>query len=560
MLLVGWLTLAAPVRAQEAESIKSFDVAIDVRADGSIQVTERIDYFFPDSRHGIFREFPLEYENDAGERYRIPLQIISVRRADGQPWNYQQETGSSGLRLRVGDPDRFVTGRQTYVISYVASGALRYYQDHDELFWNVTGTGWTVPIESATASVTLPAAIPTEGLKARCFTGAYGSKDQDCRFETSGRTAAFAAAAPLTVVVGWAPGVVAKMSPQAALPFGLNFGLAAMWPLLLPLAALAVLLYLWSRHGRDPRGRSVLVVQYDPPKGLSASEVGALYDEDASVKDVIAGLVDLAVRGYVKITETESKVLFFTNKDFRLESLKDFRNDKSLKLYESRLLDVLFLKGNTVTLSELKSRYAFKDDLAKIQNGIFDQLVAFGYFAANPQKVRAKYVGFGSALIFAAVFVPSLGNFYISAAFVLTAILCFVFGWLMPRRSELGVAAKEHAVGFREYLDKAEQHRLEWQVSEGVFEKFLPYAMAFGIADRWAKAFEGLAIQPPQWYSGSAFHAGAFHAAAFNGMFNSFNSAMNSAVMSRPSKSHSGSGFSGGFSGGGGGGGGGGSW
>jgi uncharacterized membrane protein len=132
---------------------------------------------------------------------------------------------------------------------------------------------------------------------------------------------------------------------------------------------------------------------------------------------------------------------------------------------------------------------------------------------------------------------------------------------MMPRRSEKGTAALEHAVGFQEYLEKAEKYRLQWQEKEKVFESFLPYAMVFGVVAQWTKAFSSMDMKPPDWYEGSAFTAGHFNAVAFGSMMRGLDSSVGQAMSAKPQESSGGSGFSGGgHSGGGGGGGGGGSW
>jgi uncharacterized membrane protein len=210
--------------------------------------------------------------------------------------------------------------------------------------------------------------------------------------------------------------------------------------------------------------------------------------------------------------------------------------------------------------------------LGKIKNQLGDQIVLDGYYESNPMKLRLKWVIGPIGVLFGATYY--VGGFVAAAAiglgvdpivlgvsWIATLIIIGVFGWQMPKLTEKGAAAYDHAKGFQEYITRAEKYRIQWQEKENVFERFLPYAMVFGVSEKWAKAFEGIAVRQPDWYEGSAFRSGVFNAAVFSSAFNSFNSSMRSAVVSRPSQSGGGSGFSGGgFSGGGGGGGGGGSW
>jgi len=549
---------ALPALAQSGEEIRSFASDITVQPDGRVSVTETIVYFFPEPRHGIFRDIPTSYTDDQGKNFRIPLEVRSVDDGNGRRWNYALESSSYGLRVKIGDANRTITGEQTYVINYSAVGALRYFDDHDELYWNATGTEWQVPLRRAAVSVHLPDNIPGGKIDLKCFTGPAGSTAEDCVKSVQGRTAEFAANGFLTVVVGWPPGLVAKLLPPE--PGWLEI----YWPLLLfglpfivPLLAFIFLFSRWWRFGRDLKGSPTLVVQYDPPDQATPAEVGTIFDERAGINEISATIVHLAVRGFLKIRETEKQGLVFKSKDHEFIKLKDYAMDPTVKSYENAILATLFSGGDSVTLSALRDRYAFQGRLDVIKNGMYDETVRLGYFDRSPEKVRNAYVGVGVVLlvigIFTAVFAFPLG---------ITGALLIFFGLIMPRRTAQGVAALDHAKGFREYLSQAEKYRLQWQEKENIFEHFLPYAMVFGVVDKWSKAFEGLALRQPDWYEGSAFSAGAFHAAAFHSAFNSFNSSMSSAVTSRPSQSGSGSGFSsgGGFSGGGGGGGGGGSW
>lgn len=553
---------AAPALAQAGEEISSFSADILVRQDGTVGITERIGYYFPTLRHGIYRDIPTRYETD-GKTFDIPIKVISVTDGNGRPWKYQVIRNDVGIRIKIGDPDKEISGPQTYAIEYEAVGALRYFADHDELYWNVTGNAWEVPIRRVTAVVRLPEGVDPADMRLKCYTGDVGSTAQDCLTNIQGRNGHFAADGPLTVVVGWPPGIVAKLLPPEPNPW------LPLMPYLLPLAAFVGLAYLWWKNGRDPEGQGTLVVQYDPPEGMRPAEVGALVDEDAGLKDVSATIVDLAVRGYLKIREIEKKGLILTSKDYEFELLKEWKDDKDLRDHEKKVLMVLFdLGGKICRISDLKENHGFYKGLPGIKKGIYEELVQQGHFPVSPEQTRAIFYGIGGVIVVAAFFVPQLIPFLSESSKIHTGIaigvsglITMFFAGLMAKKTAKGVAATEHALGFHEYLEKAEKYRIQWQESENVFEKFLPYAMAFGVADKWSKAFETMNIKPPTWYEGSAFSHGAFNAVAFNSMLGSMNSAMTTAMKSAPQQSSGGSGFGGGgSSGGGGGGGGGGSW
>lgn len=574
-MLFATTTFAQPVTQEPThEEVSAFAADVTVNADGTIGVIEKIDYAFPTPKHGIYRELPLDYRTDAGERFRIPITVTSVSQ-DGEPAEYSIENGASGIRIKIGDPGKTISGFHSYVIAYSASGALRYFSDHDEVYWNVTGTGWQVPIAKSSATIHGPPSVSGSELTLKCFSGAAGSTAEDCLKNVQGDKAYFAANGPLTVVVGWPPGRVAKLLPirsSVVAKFFSDFP----WDVLLlvvPIGLFAYLLVQWMRHGRDARGSRTLVVQYDPPpapaentggrKSLTPAETGAMVDGTVNTRDIVATLVDLAVRGYVTISETEQPGLlgFGSSKDYVVAKKKEFGGDPGLLPYERQTLDVLLGASPQVSMSSLKQDHSFYERIPAITSDINNRLTSFGFYSVEPSKARGKYVlaaGVAGFVMYIAFRVES-GWLFASAA--ASCGLLVLFSFLMVQRTPAGAAALDHAKGFKEYLEKAEKYRIQWQESENVFEKFLPYAMAFGVVEKWSKAFAGITLPPPQWYQGSAMSAGVFNVAAFSAAMRGFDHAASASFQSAPQRSGGGSGFSGGgFSGGGGGGGGGGSW
>jgi uncharacterized membrane protein len=563
-LACAW-PLAAPAQVEPGgEEISAMRVDLTVRADGSVGVTERIEYFFPEERHGLYRDLPLRYTDDEGS-YEIPLRNLSV-----QDRPFAVEDNGVYRRVRIGDPERFVAGAQNYVLSYEAVGALRYFDDHDELYWNATGTAWDVPIRQAAATVHLPPGVDAADVTLRCFTGAHGSTEEDCVKSVSGDAVEFATTAgPLTVVVGWPPGLVARVDPVRLSPW------RHLWPYALPALAGLAMAWLWHRYGRDPKGRGTHVVQYDPPDGAPPAVVGVLVDERADARDAAASIVDLAVRGYLKIREFERPGLLGKSVDYEFLRLRDWAGDAAVRPFEAELLDALFAGRQVAVVSSLKQDHSLYLKMKAVDQALYGEVVRRGYFPSDPNKRRLAAAGAGIAavavlLLFAwwfggglqsmfGIVLEGATTYHAVASLVLVAIEIAVFSQAMPRRSEAGVLAKEHALGFKDYLATAERHRLKWQEQESVFEKFLPYAMVFGVADKWAKAFADVGVKQPAWYEGRP--GAVFSAIALNNAVTSMNAATIGAMHSAPSKSGSGSGFSGGgFSGGGGGGGGGGSW
>ncbi len=537
----------------EIEEVTSFSSDIVVSKDGTISVTERINYNFPEPRHGIYRDIPIRYELDNGDAVIVPIEIVSV---EGGP--HKIEKTRSTMRIRIGNPDKTITGMHTYTIKYIATGALRYFDEHDELYWNVTGNEWNVPFRRVTAQVYLPESVEQDSIMMKCFTGPAGSTEMDCLYHRSKGGASFAADDMLTVVVSWKPkGLVAYIEPKYPSIWTDVIIPASPWIAyaLLPIAVFVFMFRRWRNQGRDPRGRGTIVVQYDPPNELTPAELGVLLDERADIKDISATIVDLAVRGYLKIKELPKK--FLTSQDFEFTRLKDFGPNGKLLKHEQIVMSIMFSGRDSVTLRKLIKDHAFNKKMQAINDALYEKSVSDGYFDKNPHKVRSRYVIIGAICMFAGLMLGLAG-----IPIMLSGAAILLFGRAMPRKTRQGMRGYEHALGFREYIAKAEKYRLQWQEKEHMFEKFLPYAMVYGVVDKWTEAFKNINIPPPDWYEGSVLTAGHFNAVSFAGAMGGLESGLIKAVSSKPQKSSGGSGFSsgGGFSGGGFGGGGGGSW
>jgi uncharacterized membrane protein YgcG len=589
---------AAPAAAATGEErIVSFDVRLAVQADGGLHVTEVIDYDFGFAeRHGIFRVIPSVTRYDDTYDRAFPIDNVRVHSADAPD---QTEVGSSDgqVSIRVGDPDRTITGDHTYTIDYDVSGALQHFArpfDHVELNWNATGDQWEVPIERARVLVTGPAEVASE----TCYAGAAGSRLPCERHHAQGRRATFAQTdlppgEGLTVVVAFPTGSVTATGPILHERLSIRRAFAAT-PLSLTLAGLVLLAVLagigrvyWSR-GRDRRyvgqipglepaagqqgpdepapllGASPAVLEYTPPDGIRPGQIGTLLDERADTLDVTATLVDLAVRKYLRIDELPHEH-WWNHKDWQLTRL-DPPTDDQLAPYESRLLDGLFDKGAVVKLSDLHN--SFYSSLQAVKNKLYDDAVAAKWFRHNPEDVRRQWQYIGWGVVVVGVGLTYLLYRYTHLAHVglpvvLGGVVLLAMRGSMPARTAKGGAMLSRVRGFRRYLETAEAEQLRFEERADVFARYLPYAIVFGLTDRWAKVFAALADADPQlttstmgWYGGPP----GWNAGYLAGSMSSFTTSASGTFASQPSSSGSSSGFSGGFSGGGGGGGGGGSW
>ncbi|HEX6787540.1 MAG TPA: DUF2207 domain-containing protein, partial [Acidimicrobiales bacterium] len=378
MVLLGLVLLLAlgSSRAGAAglgERVLDFGSDAEVEADGSLLVHETISYQFAEPRHGIIRSIVTRQRYDSSHERTFPLEVLSVQSPDGAPDQYEVSTDGAVSDIRIGDPSVEVDGQHTYEITYRLRGLLNDQKDTVELFWNATGNLSEVPTDRAEVTVHGPAGITD----AACFQGPAGSR-QACSSNVSGDSAAFEADGlgpreGLTVVVALPHDAVAPpptpiLEESHTLVWGFRgtpgrVGASAV-TLVAAGAGVGLLAY---RKGRDQRavGSAVDVafadersasqrrplfehqagpVQFEPPDHMPAGLFGTLVDERADVRDVSATIVDLAVRGYLRIEELEPTGGRRREKDYRLVALKPA--DDRLRPYEALLFGHLFADGD----------------------------------------------------------------------------------------------------------------------------------------------------------------------------------------------------------------------
>ncbi|MGQ9784175.1 MAG: DUF2207 domain-containing protein [Armatimonadota bacterium] len=560
--------------------ITNFAVRVEVWEDSSIDVTETITADFTNEpHHGIYREIPLTGKDRWGNNYRLRVERVSVTDGSGQPLQTLTKHRSGELYIRIGDPDIYVNGVQTYVIRYHVWRAVHFFSDHDEIYWNAVGTEWDVPILKASCVVELPGNVPASALRTACYTGYYGSTSSyKVSFDNlDSGTVRFWSLHPfspgqgMTVVVGWPKGIV---DPPPVRKEMVWFVTDNGYFFLVPVFCLGLVVY-WRRVGADPDTGSSVVVRYDPPGDLSPAELGALIDEHVDMRDISATIVDLAVRGYLRIKERVEKGFLFTRRDYTLELTRPFdevMNDPNLKPFEAALIDGMFEKKQFCVISALA--HQFYVHIPKLKRMLYNSLVKKRYFTHSPESVRKSYATVGLVIVGVGLFIAILSvaeefPLGLSVGWGIATAICggilALVARTMPRKTVRGKEALLAARGFEEYLSRAERPLIEHQERHSYFEKFLPYAIALGIAHKWAKAFEGIQTQPPQWYSGQD---GDFHPVLFAYYLDSASHSWANTLASRPRSSggsgggffSGGSGFGGGFTGGGAGGGGGGGW
>jgi uncharacterized membrane protein YgcG len=563
----------APALADEGWVVQRFASDITVQSSGSLHIVETIDVDFAlQQKHGIFRTIPFRYEWDETHVRVYRLTVGSVTDGRGRALKYAVSVGGPNTVIKIGDPDVTVSGAQTYKITYDVGGAMNTFPDHDELFWNVNGGSWPVPMTAVSATVRVPSGLQ----KTTCYQGARGSTEL-CRatmdtnradFET---TRVLPTGQQLTIVAALAKGVVTepapileesgKTLPQHFEPQPENGTPAIGGAIAVLFAGLAALFWRWYTVGRDVRERETIVPEYEPPDKLRPAQLGLILDESADKKDVTATIVDLAVRGYLTITEKKSGL--FQGKDWTLRSTGKAPND--LLLYERVIWNGLFKGREEVKVSELREHFIVS--LRAAQEALYGDSAKRKWFPTRPDEVRRGYVGLAVLAIFAGVGIAwllgtTLGAGLIGMALAAVGVVALPVSQVMPAKTAAGAELLRRTLGFRRYMEVAEKERQRFAERENIFSEYLPYAIVFGCVDKWARAFKDIDVeaQTASWYAGT----GAFNANALSSSLQGFSSNLGSAIAATPG-SKGGSGFSGGGgggggSGGGGGGGGGGSW
>ncbi len=537
ILTILWVLGVSSVAAQE--QILSYQITGVVNLDRSIVVEEEVVYDFGEAeRQGIFRVIPLDGIGD--------LELVSVE-LNGDPVNYVVED-ESPFTVRIGTEGEFLTGQQEYRLEYQLIDAVPYFsrQDIDEMYWNLLGNQWEVPVWNFVGTLVYPESVAAGITGIECYVGEYGSSER-CEYAQEELEIQVAAqnlgvGEGLTLAVGVEPGIFEYPGIIAQYRHWIDLGGALVLFIILSGTA-----YLWwNRFGRDIPVKRPLVREFEPPQGYLPAEVGRIKHMYPRSSHIAGLIIDLARRGYLSIEE-KKKGLW--GKQFTLR--KERERDDQMKDYEQWLYTKLFAGRTLVSTSDLQKE-DFGSDVQKLYSKIYDQELA-DIFVRKPGILVGVGVVIGALIAMVAIFSLIGGWIGIGIVCILCSLLWFVVATLMPKRTVMGAEIYQHVLGFEYYMQVAEKHRMEFQEREQIFFELLPYAISLGIVTKWAKAFDDIDLEAPDWYRGDIQ---AFSAATFASQLSSN---MSSFMVQSGGAGSSGS-SGGGFSGGGVGGGGGGSW
>lgn len=530
--------------------ISAYNVDIDVTEDNILQVREEIDVYFNSPRHGIYRYIPFinTVERQDGSTGRTHAKIRNVHCSD----NFSSSYENSEYVMQIGDEDVTLTGAHSYVISYEYILGRDIGEGYDELYYNIIGSGWDTYIQNVTFSITMPKEFDETLLG--FSTGEYGTAGtENIEFYTEGNeirgrlTEELRPYEALTVRLELPEGYFYFNQTAHIIKLSLM--------VIIPLLCLFVVFVIWKKHGKDKK--TVEVVEFYPPQGMSCTDVAYWYNGMLEDKNIIPILIELANGGYVSICQTEKrKSPFSSDDDFVIELKRDYDgSDINKRIF----FDGLFESGKSrVTSSDLENK--FYKTIGVISSNYNTVSNRKKVFSSKSLKMRILCWAITVVCLLINIFILNItfGTYDRFIAFFAGAailVLTFIFSFFVRRRTEEGFELLQKIKGFKMFLETAEKEKLETLVDDNpeYFYDILPYAYVLGVSEKWTKNFEGIALEPPEWYSGT----GSFNRVVLWSFMSNTLSSCSQAMTSSPQSS---SGGGGGFSGGGSGGGGGGSW
>ena len=498
-----------------------------------------------------------------GNRVEVDYRPRSVSR-NGSDEDYFSKSLSNGVRTYFGSENRLLpNGIHTYEFRYRADRMLGFFAEHDELYWNVTGNDWAFRIDKASASVELDFAGSPTVTAAEAYTGLMGQKGSSYTSQINGRRAEFASSeglaphAGLTIVVSWPKGFVSEPNRVQKLAWLLSDNVNVLVVYSGVLVQFFYLFFAWRSFGKDPE-EGLIITRYDPPEGFSPASLRYIHQMYYDNKVMTAAVVNLAVKGYLRIEDSAGL--------HTLRKVDPGDNAPQLATGERELHDALFEENDLVILDNEyhdrigHARSAHRGSLRDDYHG--------RYFRTNGVlSLPALAIGLVCSIV--GLNVGSGPNALVIAGIVIMAVLFFFFMTIMKRPTPLGRKVLDEMLGFRDYIDIAEKDELNLrnppEKTPELFERFLPFALAMGLEQRWAERFTAVFARlqgpndgdySPAWYGGSSWDSLDISKST-SGIASSLNSSISSAAT--PPGSSSGGG-GGGSSGGGGGGGGGGGW
>jgi len=521
------LLLAGPLSAQPWQPparglTEDLRVEITVGADASLDVTETARLRPPGD--GVVQRRIVTTRNPQAlglfpELFSLfaHVRVLSLT-LNGRPASFSENRRRGDRELLI-DVRRSCSPSCVVVLRYRCRAALGFFETDDELAWRIGGTDWNTPIESLSARVRLPPG--TKGLRVSAVTSGYRIAERDATHAIAGGAVEASTDHPLQLfeylhlTLNWNKGSV----DEPSLDDLIVVFFVSNTPLLLPFAMCGLMYGWWHSHGRDPR-RHPIAARYEPPEGLTPAEAGTLIDNSADRRDFMATLVDLAVRGHLRLQQVDGPEPDSLPGELLLVCRTPAPRWGELLPHERKLLGSLFADGEQMTTPAARLDSLAVRALVGFGNAVFRRLNERGYYLRRPDLVRASYQSLGVLVALAGF--PARGPFYnwfganeyvTLGAAVLSGAVLVVWGRYMPARTLAGARACEAVLGLEEFLSRVEADRLaRVRGTPGEFQRLLPYAVAFGVEENWTRAVTAADVdQLPPEQSSSASGAGVDH-------------------------------------------------
>lgn len=563
-LFVVFAFLPLPVFSRESVDywyVKDFKSEITLNDDSSLDI---IEYITADcgsaQKHGIFRTLPTQRAIDDDRKISMPIELASITDFNDKKYNYSttKDSYNKTITWKIGDADIFVSGENYYKIHYKVKNAILHQNENfDEFYWNLSGNFWDIEIDNFSAQIFLPEGVTRSNSDAFIYSGSFGANGNllEAKMQYTG-DGVVEISAPftmkrgegITVSITFPDGIIDPYIPTFFEKYGRYFFFT------IPLVVLIACILLWRKYGNDPSINPTIAPEFEIPENLCPIDMGLVYT-DGSLKNhfISASIIDLAVKGVIKIEKIGKKGVF-SKDDFKL--IKIGRG--KLSLTQEKLLSSLFGAKDEVLISSLKN--VFYNKIPSISKVSQDFLAKNKWLKKSSKIWQIAMIVVGSLTLF--ISFPSFGSYWeMGVSLILSAIIIFIFSFLMKSRTLEGAKLNRRILGFKMYMETAEKYRQRFNEKENIFERFLPYAIMFGITKIWIAKMkeiygeEYFDTYAPLWFAGTDFRS--FNVDKITSEISALSSNMASTIASSPSSSGSGGG---GFSGGGGGGGGGGGW
>jgi uncharacterized membrane protein YgcG len=567
-LFLSFLFFFQCTNAQEAFIIKLYRIDLKVNKNASLDITETLTLHFTEPRHGIIRKIQYKYPQEeipagieraerkmtTGGYTRIFIENVRVP-------GYETSISKSGNyeNIKIGSKDKMVNGDQQYIIKYRVLNAINFFKNHSELYYNIVGNQWATTIDSVDFKIELPQALP-DSPYFFVATGEYGSKENKTITQWtdnkifSGHTSSFLKPNEgITIGISFPNGYLIKP----------NYTWRGVWWLLLTVMVFIGMRLIWKKWGKDEE--VTVQTEYYPPENISPGISGYIIDNRLNQRDLTALVPYWGAGGFLRVNEIEKKSLLglIKNKDYEFVKLKNL--PANALQFEKTFFDGIFKTGDNVKLSDLKN--VLYTTMNKAKSQLESEINKDDYYVMYSR-------GMGCIFPFIGLLAVAIGFFslvddwqeklWLGAALISSGIIMILFGIFMTKKTRKGTLLYQKLLGFKEFIKSVEKDRLQefLKQDENYFDKVLPYAIVFDMADKWKDKLKGLEVPPPKWYSG--YYGGSnFNTLMFmNSLDHSMNQMTQTFYSTPHSSGSSGGSFSGGggFSGGGFGGGGGSSW